>query len=253
MAWSSTGTDIPQSNVPASTILFCLNGQTTIRQIEEVETTETRGLTEAAATALAGVTDNTTQTAYYALINGTVYQFTATTGTKTEVSAARADDSDQWVATERVTTYSITPSSLPNVWGTTELNANGETIALSSGGTSSDISIDYSSSRLWVYNNHPVNQTIRTVVTEVKYIDTQAHANALVTANTSDNLSDTTVKQNGTYTLANGTTETYVCAWCTVKTGTEKFASARYVSAKEGWLVTITTKTYGYNATGWYV
>ena len=252
MAWSTTGTRVKISNVPASTILFSRNGSTTIRQVEVVETAEIRGLTETAANNMCGITENTTQTSYYAKIDGDVYSFTATTGVKTEVSGARRDDSGQWVVTERKTTYSVTPSSLPQGWGTTPLNERGETIELSANGKSYDVTIDFSSSRLWTFNNKPVNQTIKAVMSEIRYVTTKAAADALVTANTVDNVGDTQLKMDGTITGAGGTTQTIVIAWCTVKTGTEKFASARYVSEKEGWCVNVTTKTYSYSAAGWH-
>ena len=253
MAWSTTGTRVKISKVPASTILFSRNGSTTIRQVEVVETDEIRGLTETAANNLCGITENTTQTSYYAKIDGDVYSFTATTGVKTEVSGARKDDSGQWVVTERKTTYSVTPSPLPQGWGTTPLNEFGEAITLSASGKSYDITIDFSSSRLWVFNNKPVNQTIKAVVSEIRYVTNKAAADSLVTANTIDTVGDTTLKMDGTLTMANGTTQTITIAWCIVKTGTEKFASARYVSEKEGWCVNVTTKTYGYSAAGWHL
>ena len=252
MAWSTTGTRVRISKVPASTILFSRNGSTTIRQVEVVETAEIRGLTETAANNLCGITENTTQTSYYAKIDGDVYSFTATTGVKTEVSGARKDDSGQWVVTERKTTYSVTPSSLPQGWGTTPLNERGETIELSANGKSYDVTIDFSSSRLWTFNGHPVNQTIKAVMSEIRYVTTKAAADSLVTANTIDTVGDTQLKMDGTITTGTGTTQTITIAWCNVKTGTEKFASARYVSEKEGWCVNVTTKTYSYSAAGWH-
>ena len=249
MAWSTTGTRVKISKVPASTILFSRNGSRTIRQVEVVETAEIRGLTETAANNLCGITENTTQTSYYAKIDGDVYSFTATTGTKTEVSGARKDDSGQWVVTERKTTYSVTPSSLPSGWGTTPLNEQGETISLSASGKSHDISIDFSASRLWTFAGHPVNQTIKVVMSEIRYVTNKTAADALVTSNTADNVGDTTLTHDVSYNTGAGTTPSISeGAWCTVKTGTEKFASARYVSEKEGWCVNVTTKTYGYSA-----
>ena len=249
MAWSTTGTRVKISKVPASTILFSRNGSTTIRQVEVVETAEIRGLTETAANDLCGITENTTQTSYYAKIDGDVYSFTATTGVKTEVSGARRDDSGQWVVTERKTTYSVTPSPLPSGWGTTPLNERGEAITLSAGGKSYDVNIDFSSSRLWTFAGHPVNQTIRSVMSEIRYVSTEAAANALVTANTTDTVGNTTLTHDVEYeTGPSDTKATMGGAWCTVKTGVEKFASARYVSEKEGWCVNVTTKTFGYTA-----
>lgn len=252
MGWTTTGTRVKISNVPASTILFSRNGSQTIRQLEVVETTEIRGLTQSAAEGMCGIEESTTQTSYYAKINGTVFTFTGTTGTKTELSGARADDSGQWVVTERVTTYSITPNPLPSCWGTTELNEDGEEITLSANGKSRNISIDFSSSRLWVFNAKPVNQTIRTVMSEIRYVNSESAANSLVTANTGDTVGDTTIKQDGQIASGSGTTQTVPVAWCTVKTGVEKFASARFVSEREGWTVNVTTKTFGYAAAGWH-
>ena len=249
MGWTTTGTRVKISNVPASTILFSRNGSQTIRQLEVVETTEIRGLTQSAAEGMCGIEENTTQTSYYAKISGTVFTFTGTTGTKKEWSGARADDSGQWVVTERKTTYSVTPSPLPQGWGTTPLNERGEAITLSASGTSYDVTIDFSSSRLWTYGGHPVNQTIKAVMSEIRYVATKAAADALVVANTTDTVGDTTLKHDVQYSLQSGTTAVATLAWCTVKTGTEKFASARYVSEKEGWCVNVTTKTYGYSAT----
>lgn len=249
MAWSATGTDVDTSKQIVSSILFSRSGSATIRQVETVETTEVRGMTAAKCKEKVVLSDSTAQTQYYAKIDGMVFSINVTSGSKTEWSGARVDDSGQWVATKRTTTYSTYPASLPSAWSTTPLNANGEVMTLSTGGTSRDVSLDYSENLLWNYAGHPVRSTLKTVGTEIMYVSTEAAANSLVLANTSNTVGDVSLKHDLQYTLGNGQTAIAVGAWLTVKSGVEKFANARYVSAAEGWCVSVTTKTYGYTAT----
>ena len=80
------------SKQSASTILFSKSGETAIRQRETEEITEYRALNEASALAKVGVTDTTAQTAYYATFGEEDHSITVTTGSKTEVSAQRANE-----------------------------------------------------------------------------------------------------------------------------------------------------------------
>lgn len=252
MAWSTSGTVVFVSKHSSSTFLFSRSGSTTIRQVESVETKEIRGLTESAAKGMCGVTDSTTQTAYYAKIDGLVFSFTATTGTKTEKSGARRDESGQWCVTERKTTCSVTPSPLPSAWGTTPLNEDGEAIALSASGKTRMVSIENSSSNIWEWGGDAVNQTIRVVTKEIRYINSETSASSIAAANNSNTVSITTLFHDTTQTGTDGEEHVVVGAWCYAKTGTEKFASARRVSERDGWTVVVTEKTYAFNGNGWH-
>lgn len=251
MGWSTTGEDVETGKQVASSILFAKNGAETIRQVETVETEEVRGMLAANAKNKVVLDDHTEQTVYWANIGGAVYSITVTSGYKVEWSAARVDESGQWVATKRKTTYTTYPAQLPSAWGTTELNAEGQAVALSASGVSHDIAVDLSRSVLWSFNGKPVTQTLKTETSEIRYVTNKSAAYSLVSANTSNSVRDVQLVQDVTIVMGNGQTSTFVGAWCIVKSGVEKFASARYVSEKEGWCVTVTTKTHGYEAAGW--
>jgi hypothetical protein len=236
MSWGTTGATVVTSKESSSSILFAKNGVTPIRQYETVETTEIRGLTEVNAKSRVGVTDSTVQTTYYtnSLGDGVVYSFTALTNTKTEITASRVDETGQWVAVQKVHTYST--STIPNTWGTSKIDSDGRAVSLSSSGVSRNVSYDKSMGYVFSYNGNTLYSTNVTEVTEIAYIDTQAHANAIVSSNTTNSLSYSKVKcvvSNGTYTLQ-------------VASGTEKHASAHYVDAEHGWSVTVTATTHGW-------
>lgn len=241
MAWGTTGTDVETGKQASSSILFAATGNAaTIRQYVVVETKEVRGLTDSAAKGMVTVSniDNTSQTTYWRHINGRTYSFTATTGTRYEKSAARRDESGQWVYTLTTRTYS---TSAISGWSTTELDAEGNAVTLSSGGDSPvNISIDKSTSRIaW-----DVFQTVKTEVSEIRHIDTKANADSIVNTNTP--ASGATPQYVSYYSYDSQHNEYRAGAWVMYMGGVEKFASARYCGAADGWTVTVTQKTYSW-------
>lgn len=252
MGWSTIGEDIETGKQVASSILFAKNGAATIRQVETVETEEVRGMLAENAKGKVILDDHTEQTAYWANIGGSVFSITVTSGYKVEWSAARVDDSGQWVATKRKTTYTTYPAQLPSDWGTTELNPDGEEVTLSASGVTNVVAIDLSRGVIFSFNGKPVTQQLKTLTKEIRYITSQAAAESVVSANTVDSVGDVQLYQDGEIEMGDGTTQRITMAWCTVKSGTENFASARYVSEKEGWCVTVTEKIHSYSAAGWH-
>ena len=118
MSWSnvySCGLSVDTSKRTESSILFSNGLDITVRQWECVSTQEVRALAESAATgkvpncasAVTG-SDSTVQTVYYRHIDGRTVSITVTTGSKTQYSAARRDESGQWVCTETTTDYFAT-------------------------------------------------------------------------------------------------------------------------------------------------
>ncbi len=255
MAWGSTGATVVTSKESSSSILFALNGTTPIRQYECVLTTEIRGLDETTAKgkvpdgSTTAIVDNTVQTTYYTngLGDGAVYSFTATTGTKTIWSASRVDETNQWVATKKEYTYCT--SAIGNAWGTTKLDTDGEQVSLSQNGTSHVVSIDKSSSHVFTFYNYTLVSTVLTTVTEIRYVDTQAHAETIVNNNTQV---ASYVRVHTPETTTGPNNQVYPAAFVVreIPYGTEKSASARPV-AGAGWTVTVTTKVYGYTGNGW--
>ena len=253
MAWIDTyanGAAVETSKQTASSILFALSGQTTIRQKETVETKEVRCLTESAARNKGGtVSDNTSQNVRWAHFSNRTYSITYLTGSKTEYSAARRDESGQWVVTETKRTFSTHPATLPNAWGSTELDAEGNAISLSAAGDAAvAISIDKTSSRIiW-----DVFQTVKTTVSEIRHIDTKAHADTIVENNTPNSgATNATVYHHQMVSLSTtgqGTPQDMVTAWVRYMSGTDKFATARYCGASEGWTVTVTQKDYDWSS-----
>ena len=242
MSWDSSGTDVKTSKTPESTILFSLAGQTTIRQVEVSTTTQKRGLTESAALALAGVTysNDFASATYYKHIDGRTYSFTANTAGKiTTKVASRANEAHGWTVTITEVEYSVTPSPTSNGWSTTPIDSNGNTTTLSSGGTSGVISYDRATSNVaW-----DVASVVTTTTTEIRNIDTQAHAQAIVNNNQNDTAQDAVVYMwqhlNGSWITS---------AWVRLMIGTQTSSSARYVSAEAGWTVTIVTKVYSWSS-----
>ena len=248
MGWNTTGTDVCISKQTTSSILFAASGQTTIYQRETAVTTETRGLTEAAAKSMADAAtgdDTTVEATYYAHINGTTYSFNAiTSGIRKDKGAARRDESGQWVYTETVHTFSTTEIS-GSVWGTTPLDEDGNPITLTAAGHEVMVSIDKSVSRLaW-----DVFQTVTTTVKEVRHVNTQANATAIVNAAAAaSNVTQQTVYRHQIISQAGQADQDLITAWVTFMSGTEKFASARYCGAADGWTVTVTQKDYGWSS-----
>lgn len=241
MAWTTNGCDVDTGKQTASSILFSRSGASTVRQIETDEVMEVRGLTQSAGKGkvpnAANIVDNTTQTTYYAFIDGLVFSINVITGFKEEWSAARKDESGQWVATKHTKTYAV--KGLTNVWGTTQLDSDGTAIVLSTSGVTRTISRDKTASFVYSAEGDVLAATVTTTVKECRYINSQAAANAIVNANTSVS-SMGSATHRGLFVIS-----------IPVTSGTEKFASARYVSPQAGWTVTITEKVFGHSGTGW--
>jgi hypothetical protein len=261
MSWSTTGAAVDTAKTPTSVILFSRSGQTTIRQTEVAETSQTRGLTKAAALALAGVVDTSVEEVYYKHIDGRTYSFTAkVSGTRTTKTASRANEADGWTVTTETVTYSVSPSPTQNGWTTTRLDEDGNAATLTSSGTSRVLSYDRATSHVvW-----DVYSVVSTTTTEVRNIDTQAHAEAIVNANQGDAVQNGMIQywqQLNTSSSPGAQAQWMVTAWAYLPLGTQKSASARYVSAEDGWSVTIVTKVYDWDSpnkttsssgTGWY-
>lgn len=250
MGWGNT-CNVDTSVNASSTILFRRNGATTIRQLETVETMEVRGHNATGGkTAGKQHEDNTVETTYYGFIDGEVFSFDAKTGTRVEWGAARKDESGQWVATKRTIIYSVEPTPDSTIWGTKPLNEEGQPITLSANGVPRVVSYDKSSSFACRFASMSLTTTVATTVTEYRYIDTQAHAQAIVNANSSTHSSFTNLS---TY-VAPPDSHTLPGPYATmaVPSGSEKFASARYVSPRDGWTVTVNEKTFGWSGNGWH-
>lgn len=251
MAWNNTGCDVTLSKQTSSSILFAHSGAATVRQVEETETMEVRGLTETAGMdkvpSAGSIVDNTVQTTYYAFIDSLVFSITVTTGTKEEWSAARRDESGQWTATKTTIKYSASGLDT-DIWGTTPMNESGVRVSLSASGVTRTISTDKTASFCHKVGGSILSTTIQTTVFETRYIDSEASARAIVDANigVSGYLTVTTKAPDDDISVGH--------AWYWIPYGTEKFASARYVSPSEGWTVTITHKEYSFiQGQGWYL
>ena len=249
MGWNSTGAVVKVSKQTSSSLLFCATGQTPIYQKETIVTTETRGLDEDSALALVAAAtgdDTTVEIEYYAHFKGRTYSFSAiVSGSRKEKGAARRDESGQWVYTETEHTFSTT--TIPATWGTTPLDADGNPIALSPSGVSVVVNKERTVARIaW-----DVSQTVVTTVSEIRYVDSQASAIALVTANSTSNVDMATVSRYQYLSLSSSPTaqtQLMATAWVTYTSGTEKVASARYCGAADGWTVSITEKEYGWSS-----
>ena len=258
MSWSTTGAAVDTAKTPTSVILFSRSGQTTIRQTEVAETSQTRGLTKAAALALAGVVDTSVEEVYYKHIDGRTYSFTAkVSGTRTTKTASRANEADGWTVTTETVTYSVSPSPTQNGWTTTQLDEDGNAATLTSSGTSRVLTYERATSHV----AFGVYSVISTTTREIRHIDTQAHAEAIVNANQGDAVADGCVSMWQYLSTSSSGTYTWMkTAWVILPIGTNKTAQARYVSAEDGWTVTVVEKVYswssgntgGYNLEGWW-
>lgn len=252
MSWdnSGNGTAVKTSVQDSTSILFAANGMTTIRLREKVTTTEHRGVTMSRAEAMAASTDSTTQTTYYRFANGRLYSFTATTGTKTDWTASLMDPSGGSYAVERETEYSVVwPTGEQAKWGTNELDERGNTITLSSSGSSAVVSYDKQLNHVFTYADVSLFETVATTVSEIRRIDTEAHAKSIVdTKNSAANNSISYPTRYYQSTPVSGTTITLYRV--KVASGTQTHASARFVSDKEGWTVTVTEAVHGWQQSG---
>lgn len=242
-AFTGTGVSVKTTVNIASAILFSKQGATTIYQVEKEEVTEYRGAGEAICNSVV-FSDNTTSTAYYAQIAGEVFSFTATTGTRTQWSATRQANG-VWTGVKRVTTFSTNPSPIPSPWGTTKLDGDGNAITLSTSGVSKVINLDGSASYEWAVGSDVLLKKVARKETQVKYVSTQAAAQSIVTANTSNTIVYTTYS----HLLYQFLVPVY--CYRMVPVGTIKTANASYVSPEQGWAVTIVETTYSASGTGW--
>ncbi len=239
MAWLSISDYIQISANTTTSILFSKTGQKMVRLKEKEEVYEQRALTESAALELVGVTDGTTQTTYYATFGEDEYSIIVTAGTKTEITAARANEARGWLVTKRVVTY--TPDGLDEkIWKATH------------GGTGSGgriVSISISSSPVQTFFNTTLFSTKKTTVREYTGL-TKTEAEAI--------LSGCTTATSITSQTMRCATETKVkdswvlTSWCyaQVNKGTQEYASARNVSTDEGYTVSKTTEEYSWSQVG---
>lgn len=242
-AFTGTGVTVTTSKQVASSILFSKQGAATIYQVETEEVTEYRGAGEGILD-LVVFSDSTTQTAYYAQIGGEVHQFTRTTGTRTTWSASR-NAKGVWTGVKRVVTFTTNPATIPSPWGTTKLDSDGRAMTLSASGVSHTRDMDMSHSYEWAVASDTLITTVKRKSTTVEFIDTEAHANAIVTANTSNTLHYNSVR----HLLYTFLVDVY--AERLVPVGKIKSASASYNSVEKGWTVTITETEYNWTGTGW--
>lgn len=229
---STVGCDVRTSKQSASTVLFFKTGQTTIRQRETETITEYRGLDEDSALAKTGVSDGTTQTVYYATLGGDEHSITVTTGTRTEISARRANEANGWIVTKREVEYSVEPNIAANgysgPWATSlTLTATSEVV----------VSVEYSASFVFSMDSNVLTSTKQTTVKERRHFSTEALASAAYTAAT------------------HGYTEyqcgTNVIKKCVIPSGTQRSVSVFKVSDEEGWTARATETVYGKEGSAW--
>lgn len=228
------------SKQSVSTILFSKSGQTTVRQRETETITEYRALDEASALAKVGVTDATTQTSYYATFGEEDHSITVTTGTKTEVSARRANEANGWIVTKSEVAYTVEGLDT-STWKTTRV--------VSGGGTSRTVSVNVSSTHVRTYSGVALYSTKKVTVTEYPGLSqSEAEAKATALAN------QTNVAEKVMICLAqsfiDGRWFTGSWAWASLHTGTIVYASTRKVSDEEGYVVTATEEVYGWRQAG---
>ncbi len=251
--------EVITSKQSVTTVLFAKNGALTIRQRETQTITEYRGLSEADAKAMVGVTDNTEPVTYYANIDGDIHTITVqmakanTDGKVTELSAARSNEARGWMVTKRETEYSLEPgintTAFTNVWKTSLTNvadANGVVV-----------SVDKSIQACRGYGKG-LFTTNTVTVKEFRGL-TLAEATAKASNLTYSNAQDTTI-QYWSYVgsgVSGATSSGWVPgAWYTVVSGTDSRASVRKDS--DGvYTVTQTITEYDWtpkssaNADGW--
>lgn len=250
MAWiAHAGADLPPesaeyavstSKQSTSTIVFCKSGADTVRQVETETVTEFRALDEASAKAKAGVADETSQSNYYAAIGGENHSITVVTGTKTEVSARRANEAGGWTVVVRKVDYSVDGLD-EDVWKTTRVVSGGNAGAI--------VSISMSSSHVRTYSDVSLYATKTTTVTEHTGLS-QADAQAMLSACAGES---TAVERTMVCTVqgvSSGTWVTVSRCWTTLHVGNSVYASARNVSNEEGYTVTKTVEAYGWSQSG---
>lgn len=242
MAWIDVSSDeipttgdhaakVAVSKGASSTLLFAKSGAKEVYQREGETVTEYRGLTEASAQAKTGVTDKTTQTAWYGTFGSEDHSIVATTGKRTVATAARANEARGWTLTVRETAYSTIPEDLTTEgWAKSRVDSEGNTRTVSK---------SKSISHARTYNGCSLFQTKTTEVAET-YGLTKDAATAKVNGLTNASFKETTLW------CVSGASK----AWQIVQTGSMSYGSTRFVSDAEGWTATITTETYDWTQSG---
>lgn len=208
-----------------------------LRQKEDVETHEYRGLSQAAAVKLLSLASNAvTSTIYYKAIgsNGDVAAVGIQTGTVVDLTVSRDGDSGVFTVTRVDTTYSAASTA---GWDTTRPASSSTGVVTSK---------SKRSNRVYTYNGDSIYSYQETTTTEYRFL-TQAEAASKVSAETSDSVGYTTYKHDATVSGS-----TIVGATVAVQTGTTKTASSRYVDADRGFTVTVNATTYTASGTNWY-
>jgi hypothetical protein len=237
---SGHATKVVTSKQAATTILFCKTGQTTIRQLEEETVTEYRGLDETSATAKVGVTDGTTQTAYYATFNGDDHSITVTTGSKKEVSARRTNEANGWVLTVRNVTYSVLGLDT-NKWKTTRV--------VSGGGDARTVSVNMSSSHVRTWAGVSLYSTKRVTVREHPGLSQAAAESLAESLSNETNVAEHVMVCNVSSTIDGSAVPG---SWCyaSLHTGKVVYTSTKKVSDDEGYTVTETEEVYSWRQAG---
>ncbi len=242
-------TKVETSKAASSTLLFAKSGKTTVYQREEETVTEYRGLTETSARGNAGVTDSTTQTAWYGTFGSEDHSITATTGTRTVATAARANEARGWTLTVREVAYSTYPEDLTKAgWAQSRTASGAKTRTVSHSKSANHV-------QTWSYCS--LFQTKETTVTETTGL-TEADAQALI----DDEVAKSSFFEQtmrcavqsyvSLSTTGSGTKDWTTSSWCwaMVQLGTIYYGSARKVSDAEGWSATITKEAYGWTQAG---
>jgi len=228
------------SKQSVSTILFSKSGQTTVRQRETETITEYRALNEASALAKVGVTDATTQTSYYATFGEEDHSITVTTGTKTEVSARRANEANGWIVTKREVAYTVEGLDT-STWKTTRV--------VSGGGTTRTVSVNVSSTHVRTYLDVALYSTKTVTVKEHPGLS-QSAAESLATSLANNTSVAEKVMRCLAQSYVNG--QWLDGSWCyaSLHVGTIVYATTRKVSDDEGYVVTETEEVYGWRQAG---
>jgi len=210
--------------------IVAYNGGNVLRQKQDVDIYEYRGITEDAAVLLKDLEDDqTTKTVYYAQrasSSDAVPQYMAeavTTGTRKEVQCYRANEGSGWVARVTETTYSAGGSG----WSSTRPNASltGVVVDKSKRSTSTE----------YGYGNTVVGyklQQITTTVREYQFLTQQEAEDICVSSD------GTTL---GTIPYYDDEQNPLVFKY---RFGTVVYSSMRYIDEVYGWTVTKTTEEW---------
>lgn len=221
----NAGNETIISNHRSSSIAYAGNSLM-MRQAQEETSYEYRGLTEAAAKKLVGLTTfGASKIIYYHSVGnaGDAVAIGISVGTDSEYRMARVGDSNAFTVTRRDMVWTASP--VGSGWTTTRPASSGSGVTVSLSGTSQMV---------WAVNisgtMHMFNHRQKVEVVQYRF-RTKGEADTLVTNNTSDN----TTYQSYRY----GSTGFYGYA----PTGTVKSATARYVDADSQYTVDVTIRT----------